>query len=163
MLIYLAHPVSPIESTESVLSNLAAAERWLVLLQRANPRHAIIAPWIQEIRLGIGREDVPEDRAAGLDRCYITAGRCDGIALCGSSIRLGMFGEMRSCANREKRITVHRFRSIDQDPVLPRWPTLADMASVARPWIADIWYGAVPESANATAAEIDAAAERFAP
>lgn len=92
-LIYLAHPVRPPPgSTETVESNLRDAEWWLTHLQRANPGVAIIAPWILELRLGIGDEAVPEDRVRGLARCREAAAACDAILLCGPRISSGSLG-----------------------------------------------------------------------
>jgi hypothetical protein len=79
----------------SVEDNLDAAESSLRELQRMNPRFAIVAPWILEIRLGASRDHVTEDRTAAMRRCCAIAKVCwGGIILGGSRISPGMLEEM---------------------------------------------------------------------
>ena len=99
MLIYLIHPVSPVEG-ESFDDNLSSAERYLVALQRALPEHEVAAPWIQEIRLGVGRDHVPEERERGLRRCERWAARADALAVCGPRISSGMVREILAYGTR---------------------------------------------------------------
>lgn len=114
-LIYLAHPVAPLPgSTETLETNLADAEWWLTALQRANPDVAIIAPWIQELRLCIGDDSDPESRRRGLARCRIAASRCDEIILCGQRISRGMLQELEAYRSRSAPWVVHRFLHREQ-------------------------------------------------
>lgn len=173
-LIYLAHPVRPLEgSTETVLSNLADAEWHLVHLQRANPGFAIIAPWIQELRLGIGDDANPEDRARGIARCRATAARCDGIILCGPRISSGMLAELAAMRDDQPAPwTIHRFSRRNQsldlgvargqanlDTDRPGWMRIHCETFGGTPpsWLRWTWFGAVPQSYDLTAVEIIAA------
>jgi hypothetical protein len=159
-LIYLARPVAPLPgSTETVLSNLTDAEWWLVHLQRANPGFAIIAPWIQEIHLGISNDSDPDSRDAGIARCRATAARCDGIILCGPRISSGMLAELAAMREQPSPWTVHRFSRRDQrfDLDIARGQSSDRSPS----WLRCTWFGAVPQSYDLTAVEI-IAAERAA-
>lgn len=165
-LIYLAHPLraSP-GSTETVESNLRDAEWWLTNLQRANPSVAIIAPWILELRLGIGDEAVPEDRVRGLARCREAAAACDAILLCGPRIGSGSLGETIAHAGDRRRVNViHRFRDRGQDLVLPlrHRMSFCDFAKRAPFWLQRCLFGACPQSVELVGAEILAAIEREA-
>lgn len=164
-LIYLAHPLRPLPgSTETVDSNLDDAEWWLAALQRANPGVAIIAPWIQELRLGVGDEAAAEDRARGLARCRATAERCNGIALCGPRISSGKLGELESVACGRHAPMVHRFSDRRQDLVLPprHRMVFCDFADVTPVWLRRCLFGACPQSVELVGAEILAAIEREA-
>lgn len=162
---YLAHPVSTL-GNETVESNLAEAERWLVALQRANPRVAIIAPWIQEIRLGIGDENNPEHRRLGLQRDYAVAAMkgLTGIAITGKRIGSGSLGELRAMAEGCWSPVVHRFRGHDQNIVFPH-PNDAmhcDFSSGTSlaPWLQRCRFGLAPNSSiSLVGAEILAAIE----
>jgi len=154
-MIYLAHPVAPLPgSTETVESNLDDAEWWLVHLQRANPDAAIIAPWIQELRLRIGVDSDPESRRRGLARCRATAARCDGIILCGSRISSGMMGELTAYrAARPAPWTIHRFTRRDQTLDLS-WARTQAFMHLAPMWLRWAWFGAFPQSAELVTQEI---------
>lgn len=165
-LIYLAHPLRPLPgSTETVESNLSDAEWWLTNLQRANPGAAIIAPWILELRLGIGDDAVPEDRVRGLARCHAAAERCSAILLCGPRISSGKLTEIMAHAGDRRRVNViHRFRDRNQDLVLPPRHRLlfCDFADVTPVWLQRCLFGACPQSVELVGAEILAAIEREA-
>lgn len=161
--VYLAHPVRPV-GTETLESNLRDAERWLVDLQRANPRVAFIAPWLLELRLGIGRDDDPTDRSLALDRCFAVAGSngVTAFAACGPRVSPGVFGELRSAAD-PRPIVVHRFRDRGQSMVLaPRHRARTCDFSHATPWwLGRCLFGAAPgDSVEIVGAEILAAYER---
>lgn len=171
-LIYLAHPLraSP-GSTETVESNLRDAEWWLTNLQRANPSVAIIAPWILELRLGIGDEAVPEDRVRGLARCREAAAACDAIAICGPRIGSGSLAETMAHADdfsgwaaRRRVPVIHRFRDRGQDPVLPprHRMVFCDFADATPVWLRRCLFGSCPQSVELVGAEILAAIEREA-
>lgn len=164
-LIYLAHPVAPV-GDETVASNLDSAERWLVALQRANPGVAFVAPWIQELRLGIGDDSSPEDRARGIARCRAAAARCDGIALCGPRISRGMLAETIAIAPAyytRRRPVVHRFLDHDQSLVNEQRPLDAPLDEWGSPrWMQRRLYGSVPVTASETAMELLAAYEVYA-
>lgn len=171
-LIYLAHPLRPPPgSTETVESNLRDAEWWLTNLQRANPGVAIIAPWILELRLGIGDEAVPEDRVRGLARCREAAAACDAILLCGPRIGSGSLSETMAHADdhsgwaaRRRVPVIHRFRDRDQDLVLPprHRMVFCDFADITPVWLRRCLFGACPQSVELVGAEILAAIEREA-
>lgn len=165
-LLYLAHPLRPLHgSTETLDGNLDDAEWWLANLQRANPDVAIIAPWIQEIRLGVGRETSAEDRARGIARCQAAALRCNGILLCGPRISTGMLTELACTAGQVSRFpVVHRFRDRTlslETPLRHRWST-CDLPVMAPTWLERFSFGAAPESIEVVGAEILAALEREA-
>ena len=168
---YLAHPVRPLPgSTETVESNLRDAEWWLVTLQRANPGVAIIAPWIQEIRLGVGDDAVPAHRASGIKRCYGVASMLGitGVLITGPRIGEGSLGEVfsasapgpaRSCGGT----IVHRFRNQEQSPSIPT-PLLSvpwEFGRGAPAWMRACRFGAAPNGyIELVAAELLAAYER---
>jgi hypothetical protein len=163
-LIYLAHPVAPPPgSTETVDSNLDDAESDLVALQRANPDMAIVAPWIQELRLRIGVDFDPESRRRGLARCRATAARCDGIVLCGPRISSGMLGELTAYrTERPAPWTIHRFLRRDQSLNLGMARTQARMhEDLVALWLRWTWFGAFPQSAELVAQEILDAERRY--
>lgn len=105
-LIYLAHPVSPLDG-ETVESNLASAERWLVGLSARNPDAVFLAPWIQALRLGIGDDSDPVSRELGLQGCEAVAAACDEIVLCGPRVSRGMARERSACGGRAWRLQDH--------------------------------------------------------
>lgn len=93
--IFVAHPIKPV-GAETLEENVAAAERWRQRLQRANPRHAFLAPYVDTIRDGEDDRD-PAQRAAGIARTSLVSSVCHGIALCGPRISAGMVAEMLAC------------------------------------------------------------------
>ena len=95
--IYLAHPLRP-RRGESVAGNLASAERYLRALVRAGV--TAVAPWILELRLGLGDDAVEEERRlreAALARCEAVAASCWAVAPVGSRWSAGMEREVESC------------------------------------------------------------------
>lgn len=165
-LIYIAHPVRPIEgSTETIESNLADAEWYLVHLQRANPDVAFEMGWALELRLGIGDDNDPLSRAAGLARCVSgKAARCTGIAICGPRIGSGSFAETMSVAQASRYPIVHRFSSRLQDFKLPPRADLRRCDFERRPpsTLARCLFGASPYGIEQVGAEILAAYDREA-
>lgn len=159
-LIYLAHPLRPPPgSTETVESNLRDAEWWLAALQHANPTTAFVAPWIQELRLGL------DDEAAGLARGQAAAAACNAIAICGPRIGSGSLGETIAHAGYRRRVNViHRFRDRDQNLVIPprHRMVFCDFADVTPVWLRRCLFGACPQSVELVGAEILAAIEREA-
>lgn len=160
-LIYLAHPVRPRpDCDETVESNLASAEWWLLHLQRANPEAAFIAPWLQSLRLGVDDDRKPLLRRQGLNRARAGVKACAAIAVCGTHIGAGSLEE--TCALREGGV-IHRFRSRNQRLTLP--PTSS--ALIVSEWDLPIFmssyrYGVFASSAEETARELVDAWERFA-
>lgn len=114
-LIYLAHPVSPRDG-ETVESNLASAERWLVELSARNPDAVFLAPWIQALRLGIGDDSDPASRERGIQGCEAIAAACDEIVLCGPRISAGMARERSACGGRAWRL---QDAAVTLDPTAP--------------------------------------------
>lgn len=114
--LYFAHPVSP-RGTETVESNVRDAKAILCALQRANPDVVIVAQWMLEIIAEIGRDDVPEERKAGLHRCIALAGSgvFSGIVVTGPRIGTGSLAEIRavcSAGRHSRRLTtIHRVRN----------------------------------------------------
>lgn len=162
---YLAHPVRPLPgSTETVESNLRDAEWWLVTLQRANPGVAIIAPWIQEIRLGVGEDTNPEHRQLGLRRCYGVASMpgITGVLVCGPRIGEGSLGEIRAAADLEGT-DVHRFIRRDQDMqiVEPYLTRRCEFSCFVPSWLQRTTFGSTPSSIEMVGAEVLEALKRY--
>lgn len=157
-LIYLAHPVRPLPgSPRTVEANLASAEWWLAHLQRANPEVAIVAPWLQSLRLGVDDDGNPTRRRQGLARAVAATKRCDGIILCGPRISSGMLAELLGL--RRDGI-VHRFRSRHQPALLAPATRCASLDQWGTPLaFHDHRYGSVPLSPEETAREAIAAFE----
>lgn len=95
-LIYVAHPVRPIDG-ETVRGNAERAEEWLVALSIANPDVAFVAPWTALVRARPDDDADPELRARALRTCEGVARRCDGIVLCGPRVSDGMRREAIAC------------------------------------------------------------------
>lgn len=165
-LICLAHPVRPLPgSTETVDSNLRDAEWYFVNLQRANPDVAFMMDWGLEMRLGVGRDENPEERAAGIARAVARASRCTGIAICGPRIGSGSLAETVAHADNPRRYgVIHRFSRRDQDLALPPRHRLmhCDFSRHTPIWLTSCLFGAVPQSVEIVGAEILAAIEREA-
>ena len=91
--VYMAHPVSG-----DVEGNLLRAERWMVWLQAVAfaPGHAVIAPWLHELRVLRLSDQEPEARELALRRCEAVAALCDAVVLCGGRISEGMGREARA-------------------------------------------------------------------
>lgn len=163
-LLYLAHPVRPLfGSTETVDGNLDDAEWWLANLQRANPGVAIIAPWIQTLRLGVDMDSDEKLRAQGLARAQAAALRCNGILLCGPRISNGMLAELACTAGQVNRYpVVHRFRDRTLSLEIPSRHRCysCDLPVTAPTWLERFSFGAAPEAIEVVGAEILAALER---
>jgi hypothetical protein len=165
-MIYIAHPVRPLpDSAETVESNLRDAEWYLVQLQRANPDVAFEMGWALELRLGIGDDNNPTSRAAGLARCVAKASRCTGIAICGPRIGSGSFAETMSVAQASRYPIVHRFSSRLQDFKLPPRSELRRCDFPRRPpsVLARCLFGASPYGIEQVGAEILATYDRETP
>lgn len=148
-LLYLAHPVAPRDG-ETIESNLASAESWLSSLQAANPDAAIICPWLTWIRVCHDDDNDILARERGLLRCERAARPCDGILLCGPRISLGM---RREALQLRWGSEVHRFRSREQDRVLPAdLRPGSDYAEAPHP-LRHFQIGATPLGASALIAE----------
>jgi hypothetical protein len=102
-LIYLAHPVRPING-ETWQDNYAGAVRYFDALADAGV--LVIAPWLRDIkRLGTAaqwfnrpmRAWEATGREAALKRCERYASTCWAVALCGPRVSEGMQGEAEAC------------------------------------------------------------------
>jgi hypothetical protein len=114
MLIYMAHPVRPIDG-ETLAGNIERAEAWLVWCQRNFPAWVVIAPWLAELRAyGLDEEGEREQRAAGMARQLEVVRRCDGVVLVGGRVSPGMREEARTSllSGRE----VHKVMYSDDPP-----------------------------------------------
>jgi len=85
-LIYIAHPVSPVEG-ETYEENLKGATEWL--------RWAILTKGVYAIAPYIGMcyaldEEDPMHRTMGIDIDLEVIGRCDQLWLCGPRVSSGM-------------------------------------------------------------------------
>ena len=92
MIVYLAHPVRPIDG-ETYGKNLELARLYLrAMIQR---QINAIAPWLQPLLLGWVNDSDERARELGLRQMHAIAARCDVIALCGPRVSPGMLAEMR--------------------------------------------------------------------
>lgn len=86
MLIYMAHPVRPVQG-ETLEQNIDEAKQWLMWLHEHMPAWHTIAPWLVEVELyGDGDET---QRAASLERVCAAVRQCHGLVFVGRRISLG--------------------------------------------------------------------------
>jgi hypothetical protein len=83
--LYLAHPVSG-----DITGNIIRARRWLRFFARHAPSVVVICPWLPDLEVLPLRDDVPDQRERGLQRCEAAAALCDGVVLAGGRISEGM-------------------------------------------------------------------------
>ncbi len=100
-LLWLAHPLRGFEdhSCPALVGNYTAelnitnAQRWLKVLQIANPGVVLIAPWIGQYLAWPEVDSVPAMRRAAIGRNLAVIKRCDGLVLVGGRITEGMLHE----------------------------------------------------------------------
>jgi hypothetical protein len=89
LLYYLAHPVAPKDSSESVRQNLRFAESYLGAL--FHYRVPVIAPWISIVEAAVSDQDKDSgDRDFGLRIDIDVVERCDGLVMVGPRVSSGM-------------------------------------------------------------------------
>jgi hypothetical protein len=95
-LIYMAHPVRPIEG-ETLAGNIERAEAWLRWCHERCPAWIVIAPWLAELRAyGVSEEGERAQRETGMARQLEVVRRCDGVLLVGGRVSPGMREEART-------------------------------------------------------------------
>lgn len=89
--VYLAHPVAPIEGGPTVAQNVENALVWLRAIVLAVPDFAVCAPWIPYVQAltDSGLPTCPI-RARGMADDLAVLERCDAILLVGGRLSLGM-------------------------------------------------------------------------
>lgn len=92
MLIYMAHPVRPLEG-ETLEQNIHEAKQWLKWLHKHMPAWHTIAPWLVEVEL-YGDSDEAQ-REASLERACAAVRQCHGLVLAGRRVSQGMRREAR--------------------------------------------------------------------
>lgn len=104
MLIYMAHPVRPIEG-ETLAGNIERAEAWLRWCHDRFQAWTVIAPWLAELHAyGLDEEGERAQRAEGIARQLDVVRRCDGVLLVGSRISDGMKMEARSALREGRQV-----------------------------------------------------------
>lgn len=104
MLIYMAHPVRPIEG-ETLAGNIERARARLRWCHERFPAWVVIAPWLAEIEAyGVTEDGERAQRAAGMARNLEVTRRCDGILLVGGRVSAGMRAELKAAMHAGKRV-----------------------------------------------------------
>lgn len=99
----------------AVESNVRRAMRWLVWLRRKFPGDTFIAPYVASILSGEDDAD-PAQREAGIVDTCATIERCDGIALVGGRLSLGMEREVIHGVGHRIGFAVFDFRAFGSAP-----------------------------------------------
>lgn len=93
-LIYMAHPIKPIEG-ETLHKNVVNALDFYEALVRADI--AVVAPYLLPLWFDWEDDNESDTRERALKRGEIVASRCDGVVLCGPRVSEGMQREAKAC------------------------------------------------------------------
>lgn len=93
-LIYMAHPIKPIEG-ETIAENIHSAIYYYHELVKADI--AVVAPYLLPLWSQWEDDNEPDTRERALKRGEIVVSRCDGVVLCGPRVSEGMQREAAAC------------------------------------------------------------------